>query len=174
VAEEYLAQTRLSVATAQTKVNIAANKAIQRRFQEYRLLLQIGESGGDTTKLDWPTALTLARLARETLFSEYHLALSKLNACRQELIVLQNTADEALVFLTDADQQVARILKMFNSARLSVPEDPVPFPSSNSSAFERPNHLFSFMKEESSESEDSFDSCESGGGSEVSMVALTR
>ena len=170
-----MAQTRLSVATAQTKVNIAANKAIQQRFQEYRLLLQIGESGGDITKLDWPTALTLARLARETLFSEYHLALSKLNACRQELIVLQNTADEALVFLTDADQQVARILKMFNSARFSVPEDPVPFSSSNSSsAFERPNHLFSFMKEESSESEDSFDSCESGGGSEVSMVALTR
>jgi hypothetical protein len=169
-----LAQTRLSVATAQTKVNIASNKAIQRRFQEYRLLLQIGESGGDTTKLDWPTALTLARLARETLFSEYHLALSKLNACRQELIVLQNTADEALVFLTDADQQVARILKMFDSARLSAPEDPVPFSSNSSSTFERPSHLFSFTNEEGSESEDSFDSCESGGGSEVSMVALTR
>jgi hypothetical protein len=158
-----LAQTRLSVATAQTKVNIASNKAIQRRFQEYRLLLKIGESGGDTTKLDWPTALTLARLARETLFSEYHLALSKLNACRQELIVLQNTADEALVFLTDADQQVARILKILDSARVSVPEDPAPFSSNSSSAFERPDHLFSFTEEESSESEDSFGSCDSGG-----------
>lgn len=134
MAEEYLTQTRVSLAAAQSKVNITANKATQHKLQEYRLLLNIGESG-DTTQLDPAAALTLARLARATLASEYDLAASKLDACRKELIVLQDAIDEALVFLTDADHQIAQILITLNDARIPTPKDPIFF-SSPDSTFE--------------------------------------
>jgi hypothetical protein len=172
-AEEYLAHTRLLAAASQTKVNIAKDKAIQRRLQEYRLLLKIGESGGDISNLDLHTALTLARLARQTLASEYDLALSKLDACRQDLVVLQDAVDEALVFLTDADHQVAQIFSLLDRARLGIPRHPV-FTTFPNTPFERPDHLFcDNMQEEeergecSSSSDDSFDSCNSGGGSPI-------
>jgi len=162
-----LAQTRISVAAAQSKVNIAANKAIQQRFYEYRLLLNIGESGRDTTQLDPATALTLARLARETLASERDLILSKLSACQKELVVLQDAADEALVFLTDADNQIGQIFNIINNARIPIPEHPLPehpLPSPNPNpTFERPDHLFCYPMEEdeqSSSSRDSSSSCD--------------
>jgi hypothetical protein len=47
-----LTYTRLAVANAQSNVNIAANKAMQQKLQEYRLLLDIGKSGGDTSHLE--------------------------------------------------------------------------------------------------------------------------
>jgi hypothetical protein len=170
-----LAQTRLNVPVAQTKVNVAANKAIQRKFQEYRFLLNIGESGKDTSQLDPVTALSLARLARETLLSEYNLALSKVNACQKELVVLQNAADEALVFLTDADHQIARIFHTLTDARIAIPEDPLPFSSSNPT-FERPDHLFCHSMEEeeqSSSSRGSSSSCDSDGGSPSNLATST-
>jgi hypothetical protein len=156
-------------------VNIAKNKAIQHRLQEYCLLLKIGESGEDLSNLDLHTALTLARLARQTLASEYDLALSRLEACRQDLVVLQDALDEALVFLTDADHQVAQIFGLLDRAQLNIPRHP-PVPISSPNAiFERPDCLFcDDMQEEeedregcSSSSDDSFDSCNSGGGSPI-------
>ena len=88
-AEEYMAHSRLSLTNAQTKINIANHKAMVQKFQEYCLLLKIGEDGGKLSMLNPQTGLTLARLARETLASEYELALTKFDACRQELITLQ-------------------------------------------------------------------------------------
>ena len=161
------------LAAAQAKVNNAGNIAIQKRFQEYRLLLQIGESGGDITQLDPSTALTLARLARDTLASEYDLARSKLDACHKELVVLQDSVDEALVFLTDGDHQVGRILNILSSARAPIPTHPLPFSSPNPT-FERPDHLFCHpMEEESSDSEDSLCTCDNGGRSPSDFVIPT-
>ena len=76
-----MAHSRLSLAAAQTKISFAAHKAVIQRFQEYRLLLKIGEDGGNLSMLDPQTALTLARLARETLASEYELALARRGFC---------------------------------------------------------------------------------------------
>jgi len=167
-----LAHTRLAAAAAQSMINVAGNKAIYQRFQEYRLLLQIGESGKDITWLDPSTALTLARLARETLASEYDHAISKLNACQKELVVLQDAVDEALVFITDADHQVGRIFNILDSAHITIPKHPLPFSSQNPT-YERPDHLFCFpMKEECFLSEDSFRSCDSGGGSPSDLAIL--
>ena len=168
-----MAHTRLSVTTAQVKVSIANNKAIQQRFQEYRLLLLIGENGGDINQLDPVTALTLARLARETLASEYDLAVSKFNACQQDLVVLRDAVDESLVFLTDADHQIGQILNILNDAHITTPKYPITFSSPNPTferhpTFERPDNLFVCPVEEeeqSSDSQDSFGSCDSGGGS---------
>src|SRR6266566_2816355 len=50
-AEEYMAHSRLSLATAQTKVIDANNNTIKKRFEEYHALLKIGEGGGDLTTL---------------------------------------------------------------------------------------------------------------------------
>ena len=111
-------------------------------------------------------ALTLARLARETLASEYNLVLSKLSACKQELTILQDAVDEALVFLNDADHQVARIINILNSSGIDIPKYPLPFSASNPT-FERPDNLFCYSTEEkweSSCSEDSFGSCDGDGG----------
>jgi hypothetical protein len=135
-----MAHTRLSLATAQTKINAASHKAVIQRFQEYRLLLKIGEDGGKLSKLDPQTALTLARLARETLASEYELALTKLDACRQELVTLQDAVDEALVYLADADEQVAQIFNTLNRGRINVPGYPIPFPPNPT--YDRPDSLF--------------------------------
>ena len=135
-----MAHSRLSLASAQTKVNVANHKAIIQRFQEYRLLLNIGEDGGRLSVLDPQTALTLARLARETLASEYELALAKLDACRQELVTLQDAVDEALVYLADADEQVAQIFNTLNRGRINVPGYPIPFPPNPT--YDRPDSLF--------------------------------
>ena len=78
-AEEYMAHSQLSLATAQTKISEASHKAVIQRYQEYRLLVQIGEDGRKLSMLDPQTALTLARLARETLASKYELAIAKFN-----------------------------------------------------------------------------------------------
>ena len=135
-----MAHSRLSLASAQTKVNVANHKAIIQRFQEYRLLLKIGEDGGRLSVLDPQTALTLARLARETLASEYELALAKFDACRQELVTLQDAVDEALVYLADADEQVAQIFNTLNRGRINVPGYPIPFPPNPT--YDRPDSLF--------------------------------
>ena len=135
-----MAHTRLSLTTAQTKVNVANHKAIIQRFQEYRLLLEIGKDGGKLSTLHPQTALTLARLARETLASEYELALTKLDACRQELLTLQDAVDEALVYLADADEQVARIFNIFNRGSINVPGYPIPLPPNP--MYDCPDSLF--------------------------------
>ena len=88
-----MAHSRLSLSNAQTKINEANHKAVIQRFQETRLLLKIGEEGRKLSMLNPQIALTLARLARETLASEYELALAKFNACQQELITLQDAVD---------------------------------------------------------------------------------
>ena len=139
-AQEYMAHTRLTLANAQTKINVANHKAVIQRFQEYRLLLKIGEEGRKLSMLDPQTALTLARLARETLTSEYELALAKLDACRQELITLQDAVDEALVYMADADEQVAQIFNILNRGRINVPGYPIPFPPNPT--YDRPDSLF--------------------------------
>ena len=90
--------------------------------------------------LDPQTSLTLARLARETLASEYELALAKFSACQQELITLQDAVDEALVYLADADEQVAQIFNILNRGRINVPEYPKPFPPNPT--YDRPDSLF--------------------------------
>ena len=90
--------------------------------------------------LDPQTALTLARLARETIASEYELALAKLNSCRQELITVENAVDEALVYLADADEQVAQIFNILNRGRINVPGYPKPF--SPNPTYDRPDSLF--------------------------------
>lgn len=110
------------------------------RFQEYRLLLKIGEEGRKLSMLDPQTALTLARLARETLASEYELALAKLDACRQELITLQDAVDEALVYMADADEQVAQIFNILNRGHINVPGYPIPLPPNPT--YDRPDCLF--------------------------------
>ena len=135
-----MAHTRLSLATAQSKVNFASHKAILQRFQEYRLLLKIREEGGKLSTLDPQTALTLARLARETLSSEYELALTKLDACRQELVTLQDAVDEALVYLADADEQVAQIFNTLNRGCINIPGYPTPLPPNPT--YDRPDSLF--------------------------------
>jgi hypothetical protein len=135
-----MAHTRLSLANAQTKINVANHKAVIQRFQEYRLLRKIGEEGRKLSLLDPQTALTLARLARETLASEYQLALAKLDACRQELITVENAVDEALVYLADADEQVAQIFNILNRGRINVPGYPIPFPPNPT--YDRPDSLF--------------------------------
>ena len=90
--------------------------------------------------LDPQTALTLARLARETLASEYDLALAKLDACRQELITFQDAVEEALVYLADADEQVGQIFNILNRGRINVPGYPVPFPPNPT--YDRPDSVF--------------------------------
>jgi len=139
-AEEYMAHSRLSLTDAQSKISDASHKAVIQRFQEYRLLLKIGEDGRKLSNLDPQTALTLARLARETLASEYELALAKLNACRQELITLQDAVDEALVYLADADEQVAQVFNILNRRRINVPGYPIPFIPNPT--YDRPDSLF--------------------------------
>jgi hypothetical protein len=135
-----MAHTRLSLANAQTKINNANHKAVIQRFQEYRLLLKIGEDGRKVSMLDPQTTLTLARLARETLASEYEVALAKLDACQQELITLQDAVDEALVYLADADEQVAQIFNTLHRGRINVPGYPIPFPPNPT--YDRPDTLF--------------------------------
>ena len=90
--------------------------------------------------LDPQTALTPARLARETLASEYELALAKLDACRQELVTLQDAVDETLVYLADADEQVAQIFNILNRGRINVPRYPIPLPPNPT--YDRPDSLF--------------------------------
>ena len=90
--------------------------------------------------LDPQTSLTLARLARETLASEYQLARAKLNACKQELITLQDAEEEALVYLADADEQVAQIFTILHRGRINVPVYPIPFPPNPT--YDRPDSLF--------------------------------
>ena len=135
-----MAHSRLSLTAAQTKISFAAHKAVIQRFQEYRLLLKIGEDGGNLSMLNPQTALTLARLARETLASEYELALAKLDACRQELVTLQDAVDETLVYLADADEQVAQIFNILNRGRIKVPGYPIPLPPNPT--YDRPDSLF--------------------------------
>ena len=147
-----MAHTRLSLSNAQTKINVADHKAVIQRFQEYRLLCKIGEDGRKLSMLDPQTALTLARLARETLASEYQLATAKLDACRQELITLQNSVDEALVYLEDADQQVAQIFNILYRRRINVPVFPRPVPPNPT--YDRPDSLF-FTRSTNSGSESS-------------------
>ena len=110
---------------------------MQEKLQEYSLLLDIGKSGGDTSQLEPSVALMLARLARATLASEYKLALAKLSACQNELVVLQDAVDEALVFLTDADHQVGHIFNTLDDAHISIPKHPfLSSPSSQNPTFE--------------------------------------
>ena len=135
-----MAHSQLSLINAQTKINHANHKAAIQRFQEYRLLLKIGEDGRKPSMLDPQTALTLARLARETLASEYNLALAKLDACRQELITLQDAVDEAMVYLADADEQVAQIFNILNRECINVPGYPIPSPPNPT--YDRPDSLF--------------------------------
>ena len=135
-----MAHSRLSLANEQTKISEASHKAVIQRFQEYRLLLKIGEERRKISNLDPQTALTLARLARETLASEYELALAKLSACRQELITLQDAVDEALVYLADADEQVAQIFNILHRGRINVPGYPIPFIPNPT--YDRPESLF--------------------------------
>lgn len=135
-----MAHSHLSLASAQTKINLANHKAVIQRFQEYRLLLKIGEDGGKLSTLDPQTALTLARLAREILASEYELALAKLDASCQELVTLQDTVDEALVYLADADEQVAQIFNILNRGRINIPGYPIPFPPNPT--YDHPDSLF--------------------------------
>jgi hypothetical protein len=135
-----MAHSRLSLINAQTKISEASHKAVIQRFQEYRLLLKIGEDGRKLSTLDPQTALTLARLARETLASEYELALAKLNACRQELITLQDAVDEALVYLADADEQVGQVFNILSRGRINVPGYPTPFIPNPT--YDRPDSLF--------------------------------
>lgn len=182
-----MAQTRLSLVAAQSKLNVAANEAIQHKFREYRLLLSIGESGKSTTQLDPATAITLARLVRDTLASEYDLALSKLDASKKELIVSQDAVDEALVFLTDAEQQLGQIFNTLRNAHIVTPtyKHLTPSASLSPNAFERPDNLFCYPAEEeessssrsssswSSSSQDVFHSCHSGGRSPSLLAAST-
>jgi hypothetical protein len=135
-----MAHSRLSLSNAQTKINDANHKAVIQRFQESRLLLKIGEEGRKLSTLDPQIALTLARLARETLASEYELALAKFSACQQELITLQDAVDEALVYLADADEQVAQIFNILNRGRINVPGYPIPIPPNPT--YDRPDSLF--------------------------------
>ena len=135
-----MAHTRLTLANAQTKINVANHKAVIQRFQEYCLLLKIGEEGRKLSILDPQTALTLARLARETLASEYELALAKLDACRQELITLQDAVDEALVYMADADEQIAQIFNILNRGRINVLGYLIPLPPNPT--YDRPDCLF--------------------------------
>ena len=144
-----MAHSRLSLATAQTKISEASHKAVIQRYQEYRLLVQIGEDGRKLSMLDPQTALTLARLARETLASEYELAIAKFNACQKELITLQDAVDEALVFLADADEQVAQIFKILIRGRINVPGYPKPIIPNPT--YDRPDSLF-FAKSRNSDS----------------------
>jgi len=156
---------------------------MQQKLQEYRLLLDIGESGGDTSQLEPSIALTLARLARATLASEHQLALAKLDACQKELVVLQDAVDEALVFLTDADLQLGHIFNKLDEARIAIPKHPLlsspPVPRNPN--FERPDYLFCFPMEEgdmeeeeqSSGSTDSFCSFDSGGESPPNLTTST-
>lgn len=83
--------------------------------------MQIKENGGQLSALDPETSVNLARLARETLASEYELATSRLKACRKELDVLQNAVDEALVHLADADDQLAHIFNVLETNCIYVP-----------------------------------------------------
>jgi hypothetical protein len=134
-----MAHNRLLLATAQTKIYFANHKAVIQRFQEYRLLLKIGEDGGKLSILDPQTALTLARLASETLASEYELTLTKLEACRQELVTLQDAVDEALLYQADADEQEAQVFNILNRGHINVPGYPIPLPPKP--MFDRPNSL---------------------------------
>ena len=59
------------------------------------------------------------------LASKYELALAKLGACQNELIVLQDAVDEALVFLTDADNQVGSIFNTLDNAHIPIPMHPL-------------------------------------------------
>ena len=164
-AEEYMAHSRLSLATAQTKVINANNNTIKKRFEEYHALLKIGEDGGDLTTLDPRTSLTVARLARATLASEYHLALTKRDACQQELVVLQDAVDEALVYLSSADRQVAWVFNFLNNEGINIPQPPSPF-FPTKPTYENPCHLFTLtsMNEGGSGSGESLSSGDSGGG----------
>ena len=135
-----MAHTRLSLANAQTKILDANHKAIIQRFQEYRLLLKIGEEGRKSSMLDPQTGLTLARLARESLVSEYELAIAKLEANRLEQITLQDAVDEAMVYMADADEQVAQIFNILNRGRINIPGYPIPFPPNPT--YDRPDSLF--------------------------------
>lgn len=151
---------------------------MQQKLQEYRLLLDIGTSGGDTSQLEPTIALTLARLARATLASENELALAKLSACQKELVVLQDAVDEALVFLTDADHQIGHIFNKLDDARIAIPKHPLLSSPSRNPTFERPDHLFSFPMEEEEQSSgssktNSFCSCDSGGESPPNLTTST-
>jgi len=95
--EEYIAHSQISLAAAQNRVFEAKNNLIKKRYEEYHALIKIREGGGDLTMLDPRTSLTLSRLARATLASEYYLSVCKRDACKQELIILENTVDEGLV-----------------------------------------------------------------------------
>ena len=90
--------------------------------------------------LDPQTGLTLARLARETLVSEYELAIAKLEANRLEQITLQDAVDEAMVYMADADEQVVQIFNILNRGRINVPGYPIPFPPNPT--YDRPDSLF--------------------------------
>jgi predicted nuclease with TOPRIM domain len=127
----YIAHTQLSLAVAQSHVTAAHYRAVEQRFQEFHLLMQIRERGGRLSMLDPETSVNLARLARETLASEYELALSRLKACRKELDVLQNAVDEALAHLTDADDQLVQLFDMLDSNCIYVPNRLYPHVSIN-------------------------------------------
>lgn len=165
VAEEYITHSQLSLAAAQTRIIDAKNNTIKKRFQEYHALMKIREDGGDLTMLDPRTSLTVSQLARATLASKYYLAISKQNACQQELVVLQNAVDEALVYLTAADRQVAWVLNLLDTQGINIPKPPSPsFPEMPT--YEPPHHLFlsSSMYESSSDTGDLSGSGDSSAG----------
>jgi len=140
-AEEYIAHSQLSLAAAQTRVINANNNLIKKRFQEYQALMKIVQDGGNLTMLDPSTALTVSRLARATLCSEYYLAVCKRNACQQELVVLQNAEDEAFGYFSAADRQVAQVYNLLHTEGINIPKPP-PFTFPETLTYGPPKNFF--------------------------------
>ena len=166
-AGEYIAHSRLSLAAAQTRVVNANNNLIKKEFQEYQALMKIVQDGGNLRMLDPHTALTVSRLARAKLCSEYYLAVCKRNACQQELVVLQNAEDEAFGYFTAADRQVAQVYNLLHSEGINIPKPPSPtFPETLT--YGPPQNFFSSNYDTSPDSGYLSGSC--GGDTDVDVV----
>lgn len=138
-ADEHIGMNRLSFLRARSKVAVAHERVVQSDFQERFWLHEVETENDDLAALDPYASLTVARLARQTLVDEYKLAVAKFDACKRELTVLQDSMDEALLYMIDGGNQVSRMYRSLSNAGIHIPWPEVPILGADS---HRPVNLF--------------------------------
>lgn len=116
-----MGKTRMSSLQAKSEVIVALEDLYNCTFQERYFLLKIEAENADSATLDLPTSHILAKLARQTLVAEYRLAVAQRDAHRQELAILEDAVDDALVHMVNGRTQEARIYRVLSKAGIHAP-----------------------------------------------------
>lgn len=108
---------------------VAERKWRKIKREEISLMMHASEGGSAFSELETEVALKLARTARDCFKAEASVAQLKVQEFQAKLKMLQDSVDEILAFVDDAERQLHNMLKSVSERRLPVNFDKLRAPT---------------------------------------------